>query len=160
MARIPLWGSSSFTNGASRVFGFTNAILLLSFRVIKSEGDNYATIDSDNKIPKILRKFSWGSDTEKRSKKPRKCKARRSFVMERSKSFASHRIDGATFDVGCFTARGSRNSLVVDLTANLRRPIPVWAIGPKGGVRSMLRSMFPQFQGLFRLTKIETKIEL
>jgi hypothetical protein len=76
-------------------------------------------------------------------------------VMKRSKSFAGQRIDGATFDVGCFTARGSRNSLVVDLTASLRRPIPVRAIGPKGGVRSMLHSMFPQFQGLFCLTKIE-----
>jgi hypothetical protein len=76
-------------------------------------------------------------------------------MMERSKSFAGHRIDGATFNVGRFTARGSRNSLVVDLTASLRWPILVRAIGPKGGIRSMLRSMFPQFQGLFRLTKIE-----
>jgi hypothetical protein len=75
--------------------------------------------------------------------------------MERSKSFAGHRIDEVTFDVGYFTARSSGNSLVVDVTASLRRPIPVRAIGPKGGVGSMLRSMFPQFQGLFRLTKIE-----
>jgi hypothetical protein len=44
---------------------------LLSFLVITSEGDNYATIDSDNKIPKILQKLSRGSDVEKHSKKPR-----------------------------------------------------------------------------------------
>jgi hypothetical protein len=45
--------------------------------------------------------------------------------MERSKSFAGHRIDKVTFDVGCFTASGSGNSLVVDITSSLRRPIPV-----------------------------------
>jgi hypothetical protein len=75
--------------------------------------------------------------------------------MEKSKSFAGHRIDEVTFDVSCFTARGSGNSLFVDVTASLRRPILVRAIGPKGGVGSMLRSMFTQFQGLFLLTKIE-----
>jgi hypothetical protein len=54
---------------------------------------------------------------------------RKSFVMERCKSFASHKIDGATFGDGCFTARGSRNLLFDDVIASPRWPIPVRAQG-------------------------------
>jgi hypothetical protein len=41
-----------------------------------------------------------------------------------------------------------------NVIASPGRPIPVRAIGPKGGVGSMLRLMFTQFQGLFLLTNV------
>jgi hypothetical protein len=76
-------------------------------------------------------------------------------MMKRSQSFTGHRIHKATFGIRRFTDRGSEDSLVISISARLRRPVPVGSVGPKGCIRSMGRPVLTKLQGLFRLSKIE-----
>jgi hypothetical protein len=75
-------------------------------------------------------------------------------MPQSSEGLASDRISVPTFDVDRFASRGSGNSLIIVVSSSLRRPVPIGPIGSKGGVWSMDSLMLAQFQGLFRLAKI------
>jgi hypothetical protein len=76
-------------------------------------------------------------------------------VPQRSEGLASNRIHVPTFDVDRFASWGSGDSLIIVASSSLRRPVPIGPIKPKSGVWTMDSLILAQFQGFFRLAKIE-----
>jgi hypothetical protein len=76
-------------------------------------------------------------------------------MLQRSKGFTSNRILMLPFGTGRFTNWGSRDNGLTFISTGLRRPVPVGPVRSKGCLRSMRRLVFPKFQGLFHLAKIE-----